>query len=92
MIKKTAAPVQSQPTVYATIALVAAGLSCLCCCVLKCRAADDTDKKGVLFILGPMAVPLLLVNTGFWIGCTTTDSSVEWPYGMTMLVVGSVCK
>jgi hypothetical protein len=45
--------------------------------------------SAVRFLLcTPMAVPLLLVNAGFWIGCTTTDSSVEGTYSVTMLVVG----
>jgi hypothetical protein len=59
----------TEPTVYAAIALVTAGLSCLCCCVGA--AADDNDTKWLIVIMfGPLVVPLLLVNGGFWIGCT----------------------
>ena len=52
----------TEPTVYATIALVTAGLSCLCCCVGA--AADDTDiKEGILFLVGPIVVPRYCSST-----------------------------
>jgi hypothetical protein len=80
----------TEPTVYATIALVTAGLSCLCCYVGADKVDDTGDRWALLLMYAPMAVPLLLVNAGFWIGCTATDSSVEGPYSVTMLILGSV--
>eukprot|EP01043_Picozoa_sp_COSAG02_P048284 COSAG02_NODE_4729_length_5044_cov_2.301517_4_plen_751_part_00 len=79
----------TEPTVYATVALVSIGLACQIAAQAY-PARKEVNDAFYFLLFGPMLAPLFCVNAGCWIVCKAQDSSVEGVYSVIMLVVAGL--
>ena len=75
-----------EKTTYGFLALLLSATSCVVFCLRGCRITVDDFPKSINNVTIGLWGLLTLVIMSFWIGCGATDSTVEKPFWVTLLV------